>query len=92
MTEQEVKDYGKRIWAFQAKGFTIKIHEHPGYDFRRTPSVSVSGRARIACPVFSNGWREAMRSPPSERESLLRQQDSPGLYISRNLEGIISDF
>lgn len=27
MTEQEVRDYGKRIWALQEKGFTIKIHE-----------------------------------------------------------------
>jgi DNA excision repair protein ERCC-3 len=27
MTEQEIKDYGKRIWALQEKGFTIKIHE-----------------------------------------------------------------
>ncbi len=27
MTEQEVKLYGKRIWALQEKGFTIKIHE-----------------------------------------------------------------
>lgn len=27
MTEQEIRDYGKRIWALQEKGFTIKIHE-----------------------------------------------------------------
>ena len=27
MAEQEVRDYGKRIWALQENGFTIKIHE-----------------------------------------------------------------